>query len=303
MRRFKILQYLDISDYDIYQKERKYGVFAVKNIIQRNMRKRLLLWREFVNRVFRKLNFVSAVKFCFAWTIARRLNCKLTIKVYDKTEGVYYLRVYTYDMMLFHDIMLNDDNEYDINYTDLLGATPKWVMDAGANIGLFTRYINRIYENVHFTIIEPEEDNYNVLEKNMSSVHFANIIKGALWKNSDILYIEGSDCGSVGYRVDEIKDTSDVLGEGIQGYSMLEIMKKYNVDEWDIVKIDIEGSEREVFAAEDTSWLNKTRMVIIELHDHLREGCSEAVMKVMRCYGFKYFVKGENVVFYRSPMC
>ena len=49
-----------------------------------------------------------------------------------------------------------------------------------------------------------------------------------------------------------------------------------------LLKIDIEGAEREVFAADSDEWLEKTDAMIIELHDWHKPGCSEAFMAAIR---------------------
>ena len=49
---------------------------------------------------------------------------------------------------------------------------------------------------------------------------------------------------------------------------------------FDLAKIDVEGSEREIFqnsAKNNLSWLDSSRMAIIEVHDDMREGAEKAV--------------------------
>jgi hypothetical protein len=49
-------------------------------------------------------------------------------------------------------------------------------------------------------------------------------------------------------------------------------MNNFNIDAIDILKIDIEGAEKEVFENSDL-WMRKTNVIIIELHERLKDGC------------------------------
>ena len=62
----------------------------------------------------------------------------------------------------------------------------------------------------------------------------------------------------------------------------------------DILKVDIEGSERTLFQ-ENLEWLPKTKLIIMEIHsDEIREVCE----KVLFSHGFTHFYAfGENDYF------
>ncbi|HEX8608711.1 MAG TPA: FkbM family methyltransferase, partial [Pedobacter sp.] len=53
----------------------------------------------------------------------------------------------------------------------------------------------------------------------------------------------------------------------------------------DILKIDIEGSEKEVFEG-NTDWIPKTRKVIVEVHENLRKGATNAVLAALKDFSF-----------------
>jgi len=73
-------------------------------------------------------------------------------------------------------------------------------------------------------------------------------------------------------------------------------MKQFNVDHIDILKIDIESSEKELFEENFEKWLPKVKVVIIELHDRMKEGCTRSFFKAMVNYKFTMTHKGENIV-------
>lgn len=63
-----------------------------------------------------------------------------------------------------------------------------------------------------------------------------------------------------------------------------------------IVKIDIEGAERQVFTTH-TDWLERVGVVILELHDHIVAGCDEAVSQAVADHDFIRFEDDEHTIF------
>ena len=62
----------------------------------------------------------------------------------------------------------------------------------------------------------------------------------------------------------------------------------------DILKLDIEGSERELFS-KNTDWLDHVSVIIIELHDRFQPGCAKAVYQKLVERQFHQEVRGENI--------
>ena len=55
-------------------------------------------------------------------------------------------------------------------------------------------------------------------------------------------------------------------------------MEIAGVERVDILKVDIEGAGIEVFETA-ASWIQHVGVIIVELHDRLRDGCEVAVMR------------------------
>ena len=54
-----------------------------------------------------------------------------------------------------------------------------------------------------------------------------------------------------------------------------------------LIKLDIEGAEKEIFDAGDLDWMNITHAIMIELHDRFRPGCEAAFLNAARRFGFE----------------
>jgi len=68
----------------------------------------------------------------------------------------------------------------------------------------------------------------------------------------------------------------------------------------DILKLDIEGAEKELFADNTELWLPKVNIVVIELHDWLQEGCSQAFYAAFNLDEWDEYKEGEKVVMIRK---
>jgi Methyltransferase FkbM domain len=75
----------------------------------------------------------------------------------------------------------------------------------------------------------------------------------------------------------------------------MDLLNRYNVPQVDILKLDIEGAEREVFAHNAEQWLDKVRVIGIELHDRWVPGCSRAFYQAVCGYDFNHTIIGESV--------
>ena len=64
----------------------------------------------------------------------------------------------------------------------------------------------------------------------------------------------------------------------------------------DLLKIDIEGAETEVFGDACHRWLGGVSAIVIELHDWFRPGCAAAFYRAVSQYSFVQYQRGENVL-------
>jgi DNA-binding protein len=76
------------------------------------------------------------------------------------------------------------------------------------------------------------------------------------------------------------------------------ILKNYDFDKIDILKMDIEGAEKEVFNDCD-KWINSVSSIVVELHERMKKGCEEAFEKIRGNFSniSKY---GEDIFLYSS---
>ena len=169
-----------------------------------------------------------------------------------------------------------------------------FIIDAGANIGFSSVFYANKFPKATIVSIEPDTVNFNQLEKNTGKYEQINLRKGAVWNKNVFIEVVDKGWGTRGYIVEEVKEKSDA---SMTGFSISSLMSDFKVDRIDILKMDIEGSEQEVFESDYENWLPKTKCIIIEFHDRMREGSSAIVRETIAKYNFSSFENGENVVF------
>lgn len=239
------------------------------------------------------------IKYIIIQKIHKRNNIKKIIKIKSKKTGInpFYIRPYTTDLIILKRILFKNgeyDFIYDKEYLSVIKKA-KVIIDAGANIGVFSRMVLEINNNLNVIAIEPEDNNFDMLIKNTSN-YKANLIKKGLFNEKCNLKINESPSGEWGFTVTKTKKGEKFDVEAI---SVNDLLKDYNIKEIDILKMDIEGSEYYVFDDSANSWLEKTKIIIIEMHDRKVPWCTLSVMSKMKELGFKYRIFCENYVFYK----
>lgn len=200
-----------------------------------------------------------------------------------------FLRVDQSDPFIFEQIFC----EQQYNYGQELTKKDGWIIDAGANIGIAAIYFSTLYPEAKIICLEPDKENFRMLEKN--TVNYPNIIKinAALWHKSELLNISNKSEKSAGYIMESGNEDSTGM---ITSKTVIELIKEYKIDNISLFKIDIEGSEKELFEFGADAWIPHTHTIIAELHDWLKKGTSQVFFKTMANYNWLTYVKGENII-------
>ncbi|WP_200761486.1 FkbM family methyltransferase [Poriferisphaera corsica] len=143
------------------------------------------------------------------------------------------------------------------------------IIDAGANIGISTAYLSRRYPDNTIIAIEPSNENLVLLREHCKGLSNVVIIEGGLWGADAWLEIYNPDAKSWSFRVKEVKENSN---QAMLGMRIDTIMKKQNAEKIGILKMDIEGSECDVFSRGVEKWLPQVEQIVVELHGEEAEG-------------------------------
>ncbi|PHQ28656.1 hypothetical protein CJ305_14200 [Leeuwenhoekiella nanhaiensis] len=162
------------------------------------------------------------------------------------------------------------------------------IVDAGANIGLTSRFFTARFPNSLIYALEPEPENFKMLLKNISGLDTIKPLQNALSAERGKRFAIGK---SMRDGADWARTTQESANGTIMGITLEELLTE-NGGFFDILKIDIEGAERFIFdnqASQD--FLDKTRVLVIEIHDEFNIRTS--IYQILRKRGFSILEQGE----------
>ena len=168
-----------------------------------------------------------------------------------------FLRTCGGDIYLFHEMFSTAYYEIPAR----LKREARTIVDLGANIGLASRFFAEIFPNATLVCVEPNPPNIAILRKNVANLGGrVRIIEGAVSDHAGEAHFAGSfEC----WRGHLNKNaSSDYV---VRCYTMDDILTLGGIDRIDILKINIEGAEEQLFA-EPATWICKVRMILVELH-------------------------------------
>jgi hypothetical protein len=81
---------------------------------------------------------------------------------------------------------------------------------------------------------------------------------------------------------------------------MQDLLAKHRLPRIDLLKIDVEGSEKVIFESPQTRlWLPQVEMILIETHDRVLAGCAEAVSQAVNDLFELHGHRGEYALYVR----
>lgn len=168
-------------------------------------------------------------------------------------------------------------------HDDILASlrTDSVIVDIGANIGLFSLYIYPKAKCIY--AIEPTNDHFKVLQGVSESFTKIQPFRLAIhnWNGFSKLFLDNTN-----YTGNHISKTGSV---DVKTRKLLAFFKENNITQVDLLKMDIEGGEREVILLDDTvdDALKICGRIFIETH--LKQEETNLIIEKICGLGFKYF--------------
>lgn len=200
-------------------------------------------------------------------------------KIYYEKKYNIRIRENSSDFNVVRDVLVHEQ------YKPLCIDKVENIIDAGANIGCTSIYFAKIYPNAKIIAIEPDEKNFKSLVEHTKAYPNVIPIKAGVWGEKKSLMVQDNGRGEWGRQTFEVENQEGAPSENIiEGITIPEIMEKFNMSKIDILKIDVEGSEKTIFGSNPDIWLSKVRIMAIELHDYMLKGCSNALFTAVSKY-------------------
>jgi FkbM family methyltransferase len=150
------------------------------------------------------------------------------------------------------------------------------VIDAGANVGLFTIWLARQNPYCRIFALEPFNENFEHLRGNLAAAHaqFATACPLALGGTSGRRSMISVGSRSLDHRL-SANDAELEGGEHTPVVTVADLFDLSGAARIALLKLDIEGTEYEVFERLRREDLIRIDRLAIEFHEHLRPGTRE----------------------------
>ncbi|WGD33963.1 FkbM family methyltransferase [Olleya sp. YS] len=223
-----------------------------------------------------QLKLIKTIKGNFSFWEAIKLFKALkneTEEVYlPKRKRTLYFRKNTKDFETFEEVFVS--KIYDV----ILTFEPKTIIDAGANTGFSSLFFKFQYPEANIVALEIDKENINMIAKNLKGFEGVDIMERGLFSEHSFFKVEDPYNATNSFVMKKVNKDQDY---DIESITIDQIMEQKQWDTVDILKIDIEGSEKELFESNYQSWLPKVKVIYIETHDRMITKCAYTVINAI----------------------
>ena len=177
------------------------------------------------------------------------------------------------------------------------------IVDAGANIGLASVYLAKHFPGAQIFALEAEAHNAVLCRCNFerNGIPSAAAQHRALWSSERRLQVGKGfrDGRSWAFQVKADNMPKREVIEDVEAVTVAGLIRDRRLEQIDVLKIDIEGAELEVFAehARPEEWLPMVRSLGIEIHSPKGR---ERIIPLLERSGFSVFDEGELTIAVRA---
>jgi FkbM family methyltransferase len=182
---------------------------------------------------------------------------KVKVRLSRNYNAEIHLRTFSGDLFVLFEVLC--DNVYNIPESILPPNTVRVILDCGGNVGITALYLASKYPDARIYSIEPDAENFALLSSNTKCEPRIIPIRAAVVGRpaSNVRFTKGAQAWAN-------KVSGNEEGECVPAVTIAEICARWNLPHVDLLKMDIEGAEREVF--KEGRFLDCVSFVIAELH-------------------------------------
>jgi FkbM family methyltransferase len=176
------------------------------------------------------------------------------------------------------------DKDYDIGLIN-----PKLIIDIGAHIGTFSIYYSLKSPNVKVYSYEPNKATFRRFKYNLRVNNLKNVIairSGVANKSGTRILYKTQASGLSSLYKSNIKGRS-VKKEVIRVTTMSRVFSENKIKFCDLLKIDCEGSEKEILLSMSDILYNYVKNIVVEYHDNLEEHNCKELLTLLKSKNYK----------------
>lgn len=212
-----------------------------------------------------RANPIAGPQFMIDHLRRRKIKHRLAFGDIDLT-----IRAGTPDLTVVRACLLGEFDEA-IKHTD---ADAEFLVDAGGYIGLVSVLLARRFPKARIVCIEPSSENYMMAKENCAPYGNVTVLNAALGAASGVATLRDRGTGQWGFTIAPSTDRLGLQLERVEVVSIPDLMEQFATDRIDLLKLDIEGAEFELFESAET-WIDDCGVLIVELHEKIRPGVED----------------------------
>lgn len=170
------------------------------------------------------------------------------------------------------------------------------IIDGGANVGYSAIFFAHEFPEAIIVALEPDRETFERLSRNCQGHPRIKPIHAALWRDTDGVTLQTGDHGSWSHHLGQ-------EGVHVPSTTLSAVMASNPASRLLILKLDIEGSEKEVVGA-DPSIVTSAMCVMIEPHDFMLPGlaCLMPLFAAVAGKQIDTVISGENLFLFSSEI-
>ncbi|UCH15682.1 MAG: FkbM family methyltransferase [Bacteroidales bacterium] len=197
---------------------------------------------------------------------------------------------------------MSEEDEEDLVMLKYLVHKGAHVLDIGAHIGVYTRFLSRfVGPDGKVYSFEPIPETYLFLENNIKKLHLQNVtaLNTAISDYSGKVIMEVPKYDNAGDNYYEARivnnEVKDLKSFEVECNTLDQLYQKYNFHP-SFIKCDVEGFEWNVFKSAENILMKAGPVLLIEINQDLNtpDSKTKELLEFLNIYGYDIFIKQDN---------
>ena len=147
---------------------------------------------------------------------------------------------------------------------------PKMILDIGSNIGASIIFFHKKFPGARIFGFEPHPDTFRILEENVGDMPNVRIFNYGLGASRQRIAVRAGKVNFAAFNTSGRFKDREEPGATVECdvRRLDEVLREVGITQVDLIKIDCEGAEAEVFSTLPDEILNHCQWIGGEFHDH-----------------------------------
>lgn len=203
------------------------------------------------------------------------------------------------DFPVFSQVIINEEYKLTVECLQKNKIKPKIIFDCGANIGMTSIYFKHFFPDAQIFAFEIDKNNTEILKRNLSlnNMYDIEVIHKGVLDISTKMTVSGHFRDKQSWSRSLVDKGESPASEVVETIKISDFMYENKIENIDLLKLDIEGSEAEIFKSKEETEkiLPKTKVIAVEIHEEFID--KKYVRDLMSKFNFIHEKNNETEIF------